>query len=534
MNKSIFSWLKESHVFYIILLINLIILSTIKYYPSMDGPEHLYNSNIIYHLLKGDCRTLYDYYILNNFSSPNWTDHFILSILLFIWPAWMAEKILLFFYLIGLTISFRLLIKQLCPTNNYLSFIIFPFAYSYLFHLGFYNFSLSFIFLFYTLYYWFKHKDLLSLGNYTILFVLITLTYFSNIVTYCFLGLCLGLFLIVYEISAFSENKDLTLLVKKLSKRLILLFTISIPSLILFAIFYKTTKFPPSQNQYSANELMKWLNDVRCLIVYDYKGEEIITGQFLHILIAIVAVSIFLRYKNKSSNIHHSAIKKNDIILVPVVICLVLLFITPDGSHAGMMSDRYCLMFFMLCIVWVCSMPIPKRVGQIIMVLIIILHFSLLLKHFNGSIKNLNKDAVQISETSVYLEPGSVVLPVDLTDNWLESHFSNYLGVSKPIIILDNYEANVGWFPVKWNLEKTPRILLNDKTLGHLKRWFGIKNTRIKQIDYVFLYGNISKIDDTENQKLKNELLAGYNLVYTSNNKYIGLYRKKENFKINR
>jgi hypothetical protein len=148
MSEFSFSKIKETQVFYSVLGINLLLLALVKFCPSMDGPAHLYNSNIIYNLTKGDCHVLSDFFTINKLLIPNWTSHFILSSLYFIFPGWLAEKTLFMLYLIGMAISFRLLLKQLCPSNLYLSIFIFPFMYSFLFHLGFYNYCISFIFLF--------------------------------------------------------------------------------------------------------------------------------------------------------------------------------------------------------------------------------------------------------------------------------------------------------------------------------------------------------------------------------------------------
>ena len=525
MNKYNFTWLKESYVFYGVLLINLILISTIRFYPSMDGPAHLYNSNLICHLIKGDCSSLSDFFVLNRMPIPNWTSHFILSAFGYILPVWLADKILLYFYIIGLAISFRLLINKICP-GNYLSVFIFPFTYSFLFHLGFYNYCLSFIFLFFTLYYWLKTKNEQSTKKYIILSLLIVLAYFSNVLTYCFLGLCLGLFILAFEITDYSEKRLILFSIKRTLKKLFQLFLISLPSLVLLIIFYKTTTFFPSESSNSVNELTKWINDVRALIVYDYLREEKITQQFFHIMIAIVSISVFLRFQNNNLKNFTKRINEFDIILIPVMIALILLYIIPNGSNAGMMSDRFCLMFFILLVIWVASQPLPKKVSQLFMILIIILHFALLFKHQNKTIKVLNNDALIIEEASKYIEPGTLVLPVNMTDNWLEVHFSNYLGLNKPIVILENYEAAVGWFPVKWNFNKLPEIMLGDKKSISGIQWITNPNSiKTKQIDYVFLYGNISKINDPKWEELKKTLLSHYRLIYTSNNRYIGLYK---------
>lgn len=62
----------------------------------------------------------------------------------------------------------------------------------------------------------------------------------------------------------------------------------------------------------------------------------------------------------------------------------------------------------------------------------------------------LNANAKTINETANHISDNPTVLPVNLSDNGLQPHFSNYLDIDKPMIILENYEANVPWFLLQW------------------------------------------------------------------------------------
>ena len=519
------SWFKESYLFYFILLINLILISVVKFYPSMDGPAHLYNSNLIHQLTTTDS-ILNSFFKINPELVPNWLSHLIISSLMFVAPAWLAEKILLILYVIGLAISFRLLLNKLCPNNLMLSVFIFPFIYSFLFHLGFYNYSLSFIFLFLTIYYWLETREKNNASKYIVLFILFTAIYFSNLVSYFFLLLCLGSLIIYFSAIDFIRNRNLLSTFKYFIRKSFFLFLAALPSLILLLLFYKATVFFQTESHNPISTLVKHINDVRAIIVYDYSGEEIFTEQFFHIMLVIVSVSLFIRFKNKSLKDILSSLNTSDVFLFPIVVSLLFLFLIPNASGAGMMSDRFGLMFYMLTIVWVISQPIPKKLIYLIVLVVVVLHFGLLFKHLNGAIKRLNKDAIEIYQTSNYIQPNSIVLPVNLSENWVELHFSNYLGIDKPIVILENYEASVGWFPVLWNMEKIPSLVLGDKSSVNGIYWVSNKDSKeIKKIDYVLIFGNIERIDDPNWAELKETLARCYILTHTSDSKKVFLYR---------
>jgi hypothetical protein len=162
-------------------------------------------------------------------------------------------------------------------------------------------------------------------------------------------------------------------------------------------------------------------------------------------------------------------------------------------------------------ILWLCFIPIINT------------RQFLLTKH-SVTIRNLNKHAILIHETANYIDNNKVILPINLSDNWLEVHFSNYLGVDKPLIILENYEAQVGWFPVKWS-PQIPSILLNDRTSFDGIKWTtNTKSEKQKQIDYVFIYGRTLNMDTPNWQEFNECLESNFTLKHESIDKYLRLY----------
>jgi hypothetical protein len=519
--------LNEKTIFYSLLAFHIFLVCTVKFYPSMDGSCHLYNSNLIINLLNGNSNPIHNFFALNHNIVPNWISFFILVAFNSFLPAWIAEKIFILIYIAGFTISFRLLIKQLSPENISLSIFIFPFAFSFLFHLGFYNYAFSFILLFSTLYYWLKTYKSTSIFKYFILLALLLLTYFSAILTFFFTGLCLGLFIIVFAIKDYLKSNEKKQIIKKFFIDFFLLLLISIPGLVLSFLFFKTTIFFPNENHYSYGELLKWLLDIRAIIVFDYPGEQILTRPFFLIAIIITGISIYTRFFKKGRFLDHNKLQKSDVLIIPVILSLSFLFTIPNGSGAGMMSDRFCLLFYIFFIIWVSSQAVQKTIKYISIVLIISFHLGHVFKIQNGTIRDLNKDATQIYQSSKYIKENSIILPVNMSDNWIEPHFSNYLGVDKTLIVLENYEATVGWFPVKLNSHKFPNLKLGNADLANSLDW--LSNSEIycsKPVDFVFLYGQTDKINLPELSVLKVKLDKDFNRIYLSENKYVAIYER--------
>ena len=84
----------EKMLFLLVTIANLSPIFIGRFFPTLDGPSHLYNSNLIVNLLFNS-EGLTPFYAFNPELVPNWSGHFILVLFSSILPSYMAEKILL-------------------------------------------------------------------------------------------------------------------------------------------------------------------------------------------------------------------------------------------------------------------------------------------------------------------------------------------------------------------------------------------------------------------------------------------------------
>lgn len=522
--KSKLDWIDSTVFFALVLSANVLGLFFTTFYPSMDGPAHLYNANVLAQLVSGN-ETLQQFYSINLIPIPNWLSHFILGLSTLVLPAHLAEKILLVLYMTGMAISFRLMVIQWAPANKSYSLLIFPFIYTFLFYLGFYNYSLSFIFFFLTLWIWDKHyAEGFTLKVKLILMALLALTYLGNVFTYAFLGITLGCLICYEALVLYDTTHDENRSLKKWWKELLVLLQIALPSLIFFVIFYFDAHFFSNDSRLMKDELMKWLFDNRAIIVYDYAKDEMYSKKILWVLVLLVLCIAYRRIRTyEVSNL--IVVKKADVILVPLGLALAGLFIVPDGASAGMMSMRFCTLISILAVSWIAIHELP-RFAKVFVLVVLFLSAGLFFNHISA-LKHMDEDAMAIHEAADHVEAGSIVLPVNHSEHWLEGHFSNYLGADKPMIILENYEANVGWFPVRWNMQRMPRMVLAGKEKVEGAQWFSNEaSTETRSIDYVLVYGNQNKINEPAWSELREVLNSSFAKVYS--NDFVGLYRKKQ------
>ena len=123
------------------------------------------------------------------------------------------------------------------------------------------------------------------------------------------------------------------------------------------------------------------------------------------------------------------------------------------------------------------------------------------------TVKTLSTIAVDINHLAQQIEHNSIVLPLNYSDNPRWIHYSNYLGIDKPIVMLENYECNRGWFPLLWNLKAMPQTMIGDLDSDQPCIYpHGRGNQKQVKIDYIFVLGNMNSRTDSCNLAVKKSI----------------------------
>jgi hypothetical protein len=522
----------EKYFFLLIVGMNLFPIFTGQFFPTLDGPAHLYNSQIINTLLSDSQTPLRDFFTFNPEPVPNWTGHAILSFFNLFLPAFIAEKILLLFYLIGLPLAFRALVKTISPNNHALaSYLIFPFTYSFVFFLGFYNFSLAILFMFISINYWLKMENKkTSVKTALILFLLIALTYFSHILVFAILLFTIGLQIIFKAIIrlANQENTFKEQFIESIKKAGFLILSAFIP-LVLF-IQYFLSRPPIGDDTFIPKlELIKAIKNIQSIIAFDASQEEFYTRILFKVIAALIIIAVYKRIReikfssefSVSENllsIFKSIISTSSFWVITLVFILFLYFKLPDSDgSAGFVSIRLSLLFFLFVITWLSAQKFSKWFSLLVVAVVLFSNFKLN-NYYIRTVKHLNTIAVASNQVSDHILPNSIVLPLNYTDNWLLQHYSNYLGIDKPMIILENYECATGYFPINWNHKSLPNTKFGELVWNEAPciEWFSNIENKEVMIDYIFILGDLESKIDSCNLKVKQNLKVNYTQTYQS------------------
>ncbi len=452
---------------------------------------------------------------------PNITDHYLLALFDVLFSSAISEKILLFIFVAGFPLIFRAIVYKYNPEGIASSSFIIPFTHCTLLYLGAYNFCLSFTFLFIALYYFFKNFSDASKSypplKYVLFFLLILLNYFTNAISFLFLFSICGTAELYW---LYRQMRPKAISKTHIVKRFLFFGGMWIPPFIMLNIFNSAIPGLHHENTLTLpfSLLTKWLYNMQCLSV-DIPGEGVFTHLNLLWVVITLAIVIYLRIKDKAR--HRFFL--TDIFLLFFLLTLIAYFSIPEGAGVGMISDRllYYLMIFL--ILW---LALQKRLGKIALLLsaaIMMIHVVFLFNVHYPLLTDLNNDALDVQKASEYVGPNSVVAVFKIARNPLEPSISNILGIDKPMVILERYEPDYGWFAVNRTMGKEPQwkvMIFPDNKLG----WVDIKNNKVvKLIDYVLIYGDYNTALATGKSDLQ-KLEPTYTKVFSSDDSKVYIF----------
>jgi hypothetical protein len=523
----------ESYLFYGLLLLHCLPVLLLDYFVTHDGPAHVYNASLLKNILFDRQSTAAVFFSLRSFPEPNWIGHALMLLLSFIVDGNVAERMLLLVFIIFLPLSFRKLLRQINPESVWLSYLIFPFIYSYAFYGGLYNFMLGIPVLLYAVAYFLGRDRPLVVGNYVFLFLTSMVLYFSHLVIF-------GVFVILISIFQVLQARRKNSLPAGDCRQTITTFLsplfILLPAIFLSLNFIlKKISAPADHLPVSFQHLIHDLFIVIPTIALSEKRES----GYAYVLASLLAVLIVSTSVNSRRVRTHSDSEPTppfrqrlSLFWLSGCLCMLLLyFLIPDEfASGGVVKVRFSYFFFLFLILLLATQNLSQQVLKITAALIIITSV-FKLTHFATSSVQLNADAIVFSSASALIEPNSIVLPLNYSANWMHSNLSNYLGTSNHIIILDNYEAGRAHFPLVWKPGKNPVTLMGsfngDLPLCAATEKF--ETATGKKVDYIIRWKYDTELTDSCSVQIRHTIQHDYTLVFKTLDKQLYMYKRKNN-----
>ncbi|MBL0341734.1 MAG: hypothetical protein IPP71_12805 [Bacteroidetes bacterium] len=471
-----------------------------RYFPTVDGPAHLYNAKIIREILFGNSDFYSQYFVLNEEWIPNWSGHFIAVTVGLFLPLWAIEKVLILIIIAGLPLSILMLLRSLKIEISWNFLILLPFTYTLPLYLGFFNFMLAIPLSLVALSWiisWNKRKSKVS---WILTSVLITTVYFSHLMVFGILFIISAIYILwTFRIESWNLENGKLLLQKFLS---------FFPRFILAIGFYSGRSidgYKGASERLSLENLWKNLGEASSLVGLNAPIETPFTKLFLLGIVFLVVLVLFFRINTRSFRL------TSDFILIAAFLFLILYFFIPDGiASGGFIAIRLQLFFLLFLVIWLVAQKMSLSISILTGLLGVIVSLSTLNYRLDVA-KELDSDARQMIAISENIGSETVLLPLNYSTNWLHTNLSNYIGANRNVIVLDNYEAVFNVFPIKWRESKRPddkvgnfaQSLNPEITIENYEKLTGVKIDHLSRWSFVnHEPDSLSSVTDSEINRL--------------------------------
>jgi len=415
---------------------------------TFDGPAHLHNAQLIRTLLSDAApESVTKLLGFNPSFPPNQLGHVLLVLLGWVLPALWTEKLVLLAILILYFTGTWAIVRRLNAQNNYLALLPLPMASGLLFLMGFMNYCLAVGLLLWVVWWLLRPHPPRRWFAYLGLAALLLLLYLSHPV-------CLGL-----AVGA-TGLWGLRQLYQRQYTHVALATVAALPATGLMALNVLTGGLGTGEPAYlPAGELLRqWLT---CQPRVFYLGSDAgLSWLLLPAVWGTIGVGLWVRWRQGWR------FQVPDALGGIALLCVALLFILPDDTGtAGFIAKRLVSLSYLFGGLYAASLPAGRWVRLWAGGIAAFVMLSFIIKDSQEQVA-LSRSGRSIIQVSDHLPDGAVVLPLNYSSNWLHFHLSNYAAISRPVVMMENYEAEKPYFPLLWRHQDALNTLSNE--YGHI------------------------------------------------------------------
>jgi hypothetical protein len=489
----------EPYIFLLLLLVHVSVLFRYEWYPTLDGPAHLYNAILIKQILLGN-EFLARYLEFSSFPEPNWSGHALMAVLSLFLPANWVEKGMVLIIFTFTAYGFRAFVRTQTDRPTFAPLLIFPFLCSFTLRIGFFNFSLSIAILLWLLTWWVKQGSSSTWRTAAQLFLFLGLLYFSHALT-AIIGI--GVVLLWSSTKAFEDRSFQW---RSLKTPIIA----SLPCLLLIVVFISRSGGNGYIKFETAVHLLKVAADGVPFTLH-YGPAMIWAARVIAATLLLFTIMILIdRYRRSS------AIVRSDLWLLCAIVAAIGYFVLPDSvASGGIMSVRYLLFFYVFLVLW---LAVQQWRFAFTLLLIPYLAADLFLVRVDHRFTaELDRDVANMRAALPKVRSNSAVLPIVHSNYWFHTNFSNYLGTERGILVLDNYEAMAPHFPLRWKPAHRPPQSKHPSFYDSALPCVNIEeleDSMSMDLDHVLRWKYDPALQDSCTIDLQQQLVSGFRLVH--------------------
>lgn len=489
--------------FWILILAQVCRIWVIRYFPSQDGPSHLYNAAVLafYHQIPA----FRDFYTIHVSAAGNVLAQALQSILLRTAGELAAEKVLLTLYVVLLPLSFRALLATVTPKASPLLLMAFVILPNFFLYMGFWNFCLSIPLAFLTLVWFRRRRNLSDPLTLLLLCVLSLLTYSAHLLSWALVAIVVSLELGVDLICTWKSIGS----PKAFRQPAWIAGAVYGPALLVLAYFHSMG----SRLEFGGSLVQRtWPLYSAAFLRGVAPGDKWLSYAFEAIVIALLVGAGVRRFPERR-------LYRSDVFLLFALVCALLSTFGPAGAASGAyLRDRTAFYSWTFLVVWLAGTAWPRQIERSAAVAIAALAIACFALRIPSEL-SWSRQLSEYTAVRPWIAPGSTILAIQLETRFPAVdpmlHAVGLVALDGAID-LRNYEALLPYFSVQFRPEKSPDPRLGDQNaLSMTPPRFDIpryEQATGRNVDYLLVYGGAG----TPELQCYPETFAGYQQVHVS------------------
>lgn len=517
----------EKYIFYFLVFVHLIPVLILPYFVTHDGPSHVNNSEQVFRMFFHGDTAASHFLQFNPQILPNWIGHFLQMIFSLIFESANAERLIVAIYIIAFPLAFRALVLAINPNAFAASYLVFPFVQAFTLLLGFFSFCLGVCMLFFILSQWQKKDFLPDKKKFLWFSLLMIFLYFSHLFVFMLSIFSLVLMMSWRHLTTYGPSMNAVFSnINKWWKQIVFLIGVALVPL-LFTFLFSFHQASKTTSEFPEFATMWMLfKDVRPIIALNYDLEKIYS-QPLFYTYALLFIGALIWKIRFIFNGKKKLFETQDGWLILSIIMTIFYFVLPDDIFSGgILAIRFCLFAYLFLFLWLAAYSPAKilLVGAALSVLASVLLLNLRF----SSLKNLSEEAEDLASCSDKIRPGSILMTLNYSDNWMLDNICGYLGGNKDIMLLDNYEANQVHFPLMWRQGRNPEFILGNASKSNrpcvdIEKFKKISGVNI---EYILVMKRPQELNDSCSLSVDAQMKFTYKEIFVTPKKSGVLYER--------
>ena len=500
-----------------------------EYYLTCDGPCHLYNASVVHDLWTGSNRDFYNFFYKHVYSiDPNSLTTYALALLLFIAKAAAAEKIFLTAYVLIYTSGFVLLMRKISGGSDS-SWLVSGFIciFTYALSKGFYNFSFGVAVWLWMIWAWLRYMDKPSIARLSFYSVITAVTFFTHLLPFTFGLITTAALVGSCWLAGKADNSQ--------SIKTLVAWGLAAAPLVIFTLLFTQKEgglqLHLAAHPYRLVELVEFKYIIN--VVDKERAWAIIAGVAISTLVIVAILQNAKKFRWHRYDGFFAAL---------VVITFVYMFFPEDFLGRAIIISIRAQLFVMLLATLIIGYRLNDGVLKKTGAAILLSCFVVLSVIRINCRQDANSALKGVISAGKMITDRTVVLPVNgnpggeradgttIADrNALFHHATHYIACGRPIIMLDNYEANTGYFPIRWRYPANPYIHLSlnggfEKTppVADIDNYERISGRRINYV----IARSCAPFSEKLPADLAGKLTTEYSVIFNDNVQKVILLRK--------